>query len=618
MSNALVSIPLCSLKRSKLNIRKTAPSEDLEHLAASIASTGLLENLVVRPNGKGGDSYEVIAGARRLAALKLLARRKKISRDHPISCLLLESSETSDIVEVSLAENLVRAPVHPADQFEAFAKLQKEGLPVEDIAARFGLAPAVVRQRLKLAAISPKLMTEYRNEAMTLELLMAFAISDDHEAQQQVWDQVAGSDPSPRTIRRLLTQSLVEGSDRRAVFVGARAYEAAGGVVLRDLFDEEGEGYFTDSQLLDRLVSERLEAEADALRNEGWAWVEVRPDNATLDLSRYGRIRMVEARLDDEEEARLTSLSERYDALVTQMEDEENAEISKDLDRVSAELEALQDKRGAWPEDEKKRAGAIVSLDYTGFPQVVRGLVKPEDRRKPEAIEANGGSDSATDPARGYAASLLADLAAQRTAALQESLARRPDVALVALLQVLVLRLFFDEYGESCISIVPRKVALASLSPAIEVSKAMLALEKRNAKWHERFPEVDALWAWIEALNRRDKLELLAYCTAVTLDATQRRHNGRAHKDGSERIAKALDFDMSVWWQPTREGFFERLTKAEIVEAVSEARSSEIAASLDGLKKAEMAARAEALLAGTRWVPQVFRASVNTAVTIDQ
>ena len=176
MSNQLMTIPLCQLKRSKTNVRKTEPLADIEQMALSIEANGLLENLIVRPaetSGGDEDSYEVVAGGRRLAALKLLAKRKKIARDHAIPCLVLENSDTGNSVEISLAENIVRAPIHPADQFDAFAKLQKEGLPAEEIAARFGLTSTVVLQRLKLAAVSPRLMAEYRSGEMALEQLMA-------------------------------------------------------------------------------------------------------------------------------------------------------------------------------------------------------------------------------------------------------------------------------------------------------------------------------------------------------------------------------------------------------------------------------------------------------------
>ena len=137
--------------------------------------------------------------------------------------------------------------------------------------------PRVVKQRLKLAAVSPALMARYREGELTLDQLMAFTLTDDHGRQEEVWEQLAWN-KSPEMIRKLLTQSHVSPSDRRVQFVGAEAYEQAGGIILRDLFVEDHGGYYTDSQLLDRLVLEKLEATGEAVSREGWKWVAVYPE----------------------------------------------------------------------------------------------------------------------------------------------------------------------------------------------------------------------------------------------------------------------------------------------------------------------------------------------------
>ncbi len=65
-------IPLNQLVASPSNVRKTGAKVGIEALAANIAAIGLLQNLQVRPTDSG--SYEVVAGSRRMAALKLLAK----------------------------------------------------------------------------------------------------------------------------------------------------------------------------------------------------------------------------------------------------------------------------------------------------------------------------------------------------------------------------------------------------------------------------------------------------------------------------------------------------------------------------------------------------------------
>ena len=73
---------------------------------------------------------------------------------------------------------------------------------------------------------------------------------------------------SREAILRALSEGQVRSTDRRAVFVGASAYEKAGGVIVRDLFDAEGGGFFADAELLNRLAAEKLQAVADEIKAE--------------------------------------------------------------------------------------------------------------------------------------------------------------------------------------------------------------------------------------------------------------------------------------------------------------------------------------------------------------
>src|SRR5204863_2833225 len=117
--------------------------------------------------------------------------------------------------------------MHPADQFEAFAALVAEGQPVEDIAADFGVTPLVVQRRLKLANVSPRLLADYRADAVTLDQLMALAITDDHAAQEAAFYDSPQWQRSPDALRDHLTSEEIDaGRDAVARFVGMEAYEA--------------------------------------------------------------------------------------------------------------------------------------------------------------------------------------------------------------------------------------------------------------------------------------------------------------------------------------------------------------------------------------------------------
>jgi ParB family chromosome partitioning protein len=337
-------IPLSKLVPSPSNVRKTGRDLGIEELAASIAAHGLLQNLTVRPvldaerNETG--KYEVVAGSRRLAALKLLAKRKVIQKNHAVPCALVTAFSGE---EVSLAENIFQAPMHPADQYEAFAKLHaQEGQSAEDIAARFGVTPTVVKQRLRLGAVSPVLMDIYREGEMTLEQLMAFTITDDHALQERVWKELTWN-KSKEMIRRLLVEGHIEATDRRALYIGIDAYEAAGGHIVRDLFDAEHEGYFDDPELLHRLVGEKLDREAELVRAEGWKWVLVAPEFHYSAASGMRRVFPEAVSLTDGDQAKLDALESEHEALSIRHSDENlTDELAGEFERLEAAIEALR------------------------------------------------------------------------------------------------------------------------------------------------------------------------------------------------------------------------------------------------------------------------------------
>ena len=390
MTSRLKYLPLCQLKASRANMRKTDKLADIAQLAASIEANGLLENLVVHPLANGDTDnahYEVVAGGRRLAALQRLAKAKKIERDHAVACLVVADAPAGTLIELSLTENFERVPAHPADQFAAFAKLHHDGRSAEDIAARFGITVAFVQQRLKLSSVSPRLIALYREGAMTLEQLTAFTLASDHRAQEEVWFDSGYDELPAHLIRRLLTRSQVEATDRRAVYVGLAAYEAAGGTIVRDLFDSEHEGYLTDSQLLDRLVAEKLAKAAEDVRGEGWSWVEVIAQSDYGQLARFRRIAPVEISLGDADETRIAELGARYDELVAIIEEDGDQTVSAELDAVTAELESFRVRKESWSEEDRARAGAILVLDQDGTVSIHRGLLRTGEGAKPDEAE---------------------------------------------------------------------------------------------------------------------------------------------------------------------------------------------------------------------------------------
>jgi ParB family chromosome partitioning protein len=273
-------IPFNKLVLSQSNVRRVKAGVAIEELAEDIARRTLLQSLTVRPvldeSGAETGMYEVPAGGRRYRALELLVKQKRLARTAPIPCIVRTDGLPE---EDSLAENVQRAPLHPVDQFRAFLALREKGKSEEEIAAAFFVSVNVVRQRLRLASVSPRLLDVYAEDGMSLDQLMVFTVNPDHARQAEVWEALQRTPiREPYQIRRLLTESAARASDKRAQLVGVADYEAAGGIVLRDLFEADDGGWLQDPALLDRLVAEKLEREAEAVRAEGWRWVEVAPD----------------------------------------------------------------------------------------------------------------------------------------------------------------------------------------------------------------------------------------------------------------------------------------------------------------------------------------------------
>jgi ParB family chromosome partitioning protein len=600
------TIPLNKLIPSPANVRKTGAAEGIEELAASIASHGLLQNLTVRPATRGG-KFEVIAGGRRLAALKLLAKDGMLSKDVPITC---QMNEGADAGEISLAENVVRLAMHPADQFDAFKAMADAGKGPEEIAARFGCTAAVVRQRLKLATVSPRLMDTYREGEMNLDQLMAFTVSDDHAAQEAAWfDQNAHN---PSGIRRILTATQIEADDALALFVGIDAYAAAGGPINRDLFQPEHEGYLTDSALLDRLAIAKLNAEADTIRTEGWAWVDVMRECDYATLRAYGRATPEQQPLSDEQAEELDRLSGAYDALIDEYGEDPEPEIITQLEDLSERIDALSSGNVVWTPEVRGRSGVIVRIGHDGTLDVTRGLIRPEDRTKAPISDED--RETKTPPATpsGLSDRLVEDLTAHRTAALRSMLADNPAIALVSVVHAMALPLFYD-HGFGAGSSLDLRITsgdLASSADGIADSPAARRLDERHADWRNQMPEdADAFWGWLLSQPTDRLTDLLAVCAGMSVNAVRKTHDkaDASRLVHADQLATALGLDMTEWWQPTAAGFFGRITKTRILETVAEGCSKGAADNLAKLKKDALAKRAEAKLAGTGWLPAVLR-----------
>jgi ParB family chromosome partitioning protein len=642
-------IPFNKLMLSQANVRRIKAGVSIEELAEDIARRTLLQSLTVRPilDGEGGDTgmFEIPAGGRRYRALELLVKQKRLAKTAPIPCVIREGGIAE---EDSLAENIQRAPLHPLDQFRAFQALRDKGQNEEEIAAAFFVSPAVVRQRLRLAAASLRLLDAYAADEMTLDQLMAFTVSADHERQEQVFDRIRQSRfIESSVIRRMLTEGAVRAGDKRAVFVGIEAYVAAGGAVMTDLFQGDNGGWLQDVALVDRLVAEKLDSEADAIRAEGWKWLQVAPDLPYGHVYGLRRLRGETQPLSAEEEDAKASLQAEYDRLEQAHagDDDLPEEVDHRLAELETALAAFEDRPVRFDPDEVALAGAFVSIDGEGRLRVERGFVRPEDEppieaaAEPETTQVSAAAAVGAGPDGDVVAAapaeaeepeddgvlkpipdkLTTELTAHRTLALRQALGERPDIAFLATLHAMGLKLFYRYALDSCLDLQLSSVSVGERGAyGLGDTELACGLDDRHRRWAAALPkEPQDLWQALTGLDHDSREGLFAHCVALSVNAMfdpyNRRPRALAHADA---LAEALDLDMvAAGWEATVETYLGRVTRARILAAVREARGDDATRRLEGMKKGEMAETAEGLLAGAGWLPEPLRKPGRPTVT---
>ena len=647
-------IPFNRLVLSQSNVRRVKAGVSIEQLAESIAQRTLLQSLNVRAvlDGEGNETgmFEVPAGGRRYRALELLVKQKRMAKNQPVPCVVREGGIAEDD---SLAENDERVGLHPLDQFRAFKTLSDTGLSEEDIAARHFVSPAIVKQRLRLASVSPKLHEVYAEDGMALEQLMAFSVTADQVRQEQVWENVSRSGyDEPYQIRRMLTEQTIRASDRRAQFVGVDAYEQAGGGILRDLFEHDDGGWLQDVALLDRLVTEKLTAEAETIAKEGWKWISVAVD---FPYGHAGGLRELEGKPADltiEEQATIDALNAEQAKLEFDYQDADELpdDVDQRLSEIEAALMAFEDRSVVYDPADIARAGVFVSIDSEGRLTVDRGYVRPEDEPPaadsdlPQNVDASSteGHEVSTsaqrtaisvaghpaeteeddeDTAKPLPDRLITELTAHRTLALRDALAENPAITFQAVLHNFVLTTFFRFASSgSCLEIGLHTPTFPAQAPGLKESVSAKAIDARHESWKERLPKSETdLWDALTALDGTAQASLFAHCASFAVNAlyepanrtNQGRvsaHGVRTRLDQADVLARAVGLDLvQAGWRPTVDNYLGRVTKPRILEAVREAKGESSAQLIDHLKKADMAKEAERLLDGSGWLPEPLR-----------
>jgi ParB family chromosome partitioning protein len=537
------------------------------------------------------------------------------------------------------------------EQFEAFRKLRDAGKTDEEVAADFFVTPTVVRQRLRLAAVAPPVLEAYRANAITLAQLMAYAGCDDHARQLEVF-RSAGTWLDERELRNQLHDDEVDASATPlATLVGAEAFQAAGGVIRRDLFTPEGHpGFWSPAARLDALVTERLQPMVDQVRAEGWKWVEVEPVLDRFRAYQFHRTLTRALKASDEDLARAQAVGARIgeiDALLQSWYDQDSGEetesgeagrcdsaavtgaagtpltaervqaLEDERCRLEAEGEAIRERLQEFEPQALTFSGAVVGLDGTGEIAVRRGFMTTRDaaawRSRDEASEPEDDGGDAEDPKTftetrrsppGYPSYVNRSLLEARSAALQTEVAASPQVAPAVAVHEMALDIFttLDRGcgGRAIVHLTSHdKVATAGGSGRCAGREQM---ERERTKWLARLgaiegPLLPALIRW----PQDQVLALLAFCVAATIHEC---NDAGQCSPGSRAIAEAVSLDMHRWWTPSI-AFFSQVRKSTaraVVDAHDPTRAQIAAKS----KKADLARAAEAVAIQVGWLPPIF------------
>ncbi len=536
------SIPLNQLHVTTMNVRSKTDATPFEDLVSSIAAHGLMQNLVVSRSDREPEGYIVVAGGRRLRAMQKLEQNDALPETlrGGIPCLVVDSGSTK---ELSLVENVVRAAMHPADEFLAFRSLVEEHkLTVPQVAERFGRTAKHVEQRLRLGNVAPELLDEYRAGNANLEQITALAIVTDHDAQRKAWAHGASVSyyRQPDQLRGQLVNRDVSLRSAVGAFVGVEAYEAAGGTARRDLFSD----FVTlpDSKLVQKLAKAKLEAEAKELRKKGWGWVEVKPEFDYVERSKYHQ---------------------------------------------------------SGNKTPSAKHGVVVTIRHDGALDLVQGLLKPGQK-----APAAAGAKKAKVDTRGAEQYLIGVRSGVLSAHLRQD-PELALVVLATAMASTFFNLSHEPCCEVLVGEIGTYRAHTQVAGKSAANpEGVVAREAWEKRLRDGAKKTGSLLAWLMKQDQSVAYDLLAFMAADSIDTDGYNDDSEV---AVHAFAKTVGADLSAGAALVTQEWLAKQNKAYILVAVTDAAGTAEADALEKGKVKDLAANAYALLVKCQWVPPQLR-----------
>ena len=552
-----------------VNVRQVGRDAGLDALAASIDTLGLIQPLVVVPGGDG--FHYVVDGNRRHAALESLVAAGHLA---PNSEVPVTARDVETAREAGLAANVNQVVMHEADQVEAYAELRRAGLKETDIAARFGQPVAQVRKLLALGGVSPAVLDAWRAGKVSVDNVKSFTLAT-HADQDRVLAKVL-KDGATWKIRQELGLDADVG--HLLAYVGVKAFKAAGGVVTEDLFGSRDA--VSDPALLKRLADERLEAECERRRKEGWSWVATEESLPYEARWRWPKVQPEVKDLSPEDQA-------RYDELQAWLDTDTDEEVGDDeIQAAHAEVAKIEARMmvplGA---EARAKSGCILSLGRDGKVSAREYIVRPEDAS--EEKEPGAADASAEPEEKGLSSALIDRLSEQATRAVQAALPSSPKAGLA----ILLAGALCEHRGAG-----PVHVTLGGLGGA-----------------HAQLHNTGSFDKVLAGLLARPVDELLEVAAVVAGHAVNLHHYNRSApntRPSALALMGALDpMAMRAALEDAfdGEGFFKAVPKGVILRIVEEVLGEAEARRVKDHKKSDLVQFAVASVLPTGWLPTEIR-----------
>lgn len=625
-------IPFSKLRLSPANARKSFTQVGVEALASSIDAYGLLQPIIVSPAPEKKSLYYVHAGGRRWRAIAKLIDGGQLPKNAAIDARVCNDETAALAEEISMAENLIREAMSPADECRGYRAIMDKGANEEDIARRFGVTVAHVQGRLRLADLAEPIFVALAEGKITLDVAKAYGRTPDRDTQLAAWNKFKDhwQGENPQTIRRYVTDGAIAATNPVALLVGEAAYVAAGGRIERELFDGNGEGQWLDRSIAETIALDRLEQEAEAIAlRENLAWVrpilDVHiPYEATEALRDYYRPRM---ELTADQQARMTEIEQRLQAIEEEIEeapDQATVEaLEAENERLDTEYDALSNSARYIPEDDQPHVGTFLLINAEGEPALSPRYFStaPAKRATTTAKSRETGQSGKIDDT--LPRSLEEQLAKDRRDVLALHVAQDPSLALDLTIFGLARRFTGQPaYNDTGVMVTigelfdPGGLSGAPMSTAQEDLEAVRSA--LPGEWAAAENSFAAFLAFRE-LDETDKAAWLAYAVSRSLKASLATGgHANAFQTG---LGALLEVDTAAFWRPGPENFFDRIRKPQILSILggldpelpgryANAKKSELSSTAAKLCSGEAIVTPEVKARALGWIPDVMSFTV--------